>query len=51
MFSAHAGTIPPRAYGVEGSIAEEAGYNDLAERLQDLPKEEIDGLETDFGSV
>ena len=40
-----------RAYGVEISIAEEAGYNDLVARLQDLLKEEIDRLEADFGSV
>ena len=40
-----------RAYGVEISIAEEAGYNDLVTRLQDLLQEEIDRLEADYGSV
>ncbi len=40
-----------RAYGVEISIAEEAGYNDLVARLQNLLREEIDRLEADYGSV
>ena len=40
-----------RAYGIEISIAEEAGYNDLVERLQDLLKEELERLEADYGSV
>lgn len=40
-----------RAYGIEISIAEEAGYNDLVERLQDLLKEELEKLEADYGSV
>ena len=51
VFPTHAGTIPPRAYGVESSIAEEAGYNDLVARLQDLLREEIDRLEADFGFI
>lgn len=38
-----------RAYGVEISLAKEAGYNELVDRLQGLLREEIDRLEGDFG--
>lgn len=38
-----------RAYGIEISLAREAGYNELAYRLQVLLGEEIDRLEADFG--
>lgn len=38
-----------RAYGVEISLAKEAGYNELVDRLQSLLREEIDRLEGDFG--
>lgn len=38
-----------RAYGVEISLAKEAGYNELVDSLQSLLREEIDRLEGDFG--